>query len=87
MGRTTIIIAHRLSTIKKADVIVVLKEGNIVEMGTRRELLDLKGIFYKLVVAQVHLRSCTCVRMLIQYVHSANVDRRKQCLSGREIAT
>ena len=53
MGRTTIIIAHRLSTIKHADVIAVLEDGKIVEMGTQIELLSFRGIFYNLVIAQV----------------------------------
>ena len=44
-GRTSFIIAHRLSTIKDADMILVMKEGNIVEQGTHTELLD-KGGFY-----------------------------------------
>ena len=52
VGRTTIIVAHRLSTIKQAAVIAVLEDGNIVEMGTQKELLSYRGIFYKLVVAQ-----------------------------------
>ena len=59
LGRTTIIIAHRLSTIKKADIIAVLEDGKIVEMGTQKELLDYRGMFYKLVVAQV--RKCMYV--------------------------
>ena len=44
-GRTSFIIAHRLSTIKDADMILVMKEGNIVEQGTHMELLA-KGGFY-----------------------------------------
>ena len=53
MGRTTIIVAHRLSTIKRADVIGVVQDGKIAELGTEKELISNKGIFYKLVVAQV----------------------------------
>jgi subfamily B ATP-binding cassette protein MsbA len=44
-GRTTIVIAHRLSTIERADRIVVLSEGRIVEAGSHRELLDRAGMY------------------------------------------
>ena len=44
-GRTSFIIAHRLSTIRNADLILVMKEGDIIEQGTHQELLD-KGGFY-----------------------------------------
>ncbi|KAL6608846.1 P-loop containing nucleoside triphosphate hydrolase protein [Neocallimastix sp. 'constans'] len=50
-GRTTITIAHRLSTIKDADIIVVMKEGRIEEMGTHDELMHLKGEYYNMVLA------------------------------------
>ncbi|MGM0392563.1 MAG: ATP-binding cassette domain-containing protein, partial [Bacteroidota bacterium] len=46
-GRTSIVIAHRLATIKKADKIMVMDAGKIVEMGTHKELLKVKGGFYK----------------------------------------
>ena len=48
MGRTTFIIAHRLSTIEKADVILVLDKGRIVESGSHPELLDKRGVYYNL---------------------------------------
>jgi ABC-type multidrug transport system fused ATPase/permease subunit len=47
-GRTTICIAHRLSTIQKADLIVVVDGGRIVETGTHRELLETRGLYCKL---------------------------------------
>ena len=56
-NRTTIIIAHRLSTLKKADRIIVLDQGNIAEMGTHDELMDAKGIFYKLIKLQTDIGS------------------------------
>ena len=47
-GRTTLVIAHRLSTIEKADRIVVLQKGEIVEIGTHAELLGMDGIYAQL---------------------------------------
>jgi subfamily B ATP-binding cassette protein MsbA len=44
-GRTTIVIAHRLSTVEKADRIVVLAEGRIVESGTHRQLVSAEGVY------------------------------------------
>jgi len=47
-GRTTFVIAHRLSTIKKADLIIVLENGKIVERGDHAELLNQGGVYRKL---------------------------------------
>jgi ATP-binding cassette, subfamily B, bacterial MsbA len=51
-NRTSIVIAHRLSTIQKADVIVVMQKGRIVEMGKHEELMLFNGIYKKLVEMQ-----------------------------------
>ena len=47
-GRTTIIIAHRLSTIQNASRIIVLKEGEIIEQGAHKELINASGEYAKL---------------------------------------
>ena len=51
-GRTTLMIAHRLSTLRKANKIVVVDKGEIIECGTPEELLKMKGKYYKLVEIQ-----------------------------------
>jgi subfamily B ATP-binding cassette protein MsbA len=51
-NRTSLVIAHRLSTIQKADKIIVLKKGKIVEQGKHEELLSKKGEYFKLVTMQ-----------------------------------
>ncbi|WPX09213.1 ABC transporter ATP-binding protein [Anaerocellum danielii] len=51
--KTILIIAHRLSTVKKADKIIVLKDGEIVEMGTHEELFAKKGLYYHLCSVQL----------------------------------
>ena len=51
-GKTSFVIAHRLSTIMDSDLILVIKEGNVVEQGTHQELLDRRGFYYGLYSSQ-----------------------------------
>ncbi len=51
-GRTSFVVAHRLSTIKESDIILVLKDGNIIEKGSHTELLNKKGFYYDLYNSQ-----------------------------------
>ena len=51
-GRTSFIVAHRLSTIREADVILVMKDGNIVEQGNHEELLKQDGFYAELYNSQ-----------------------------------
>lgn len=51
-GRTSFIVAHRLSTIREADVILVMKDGRIIEQGSHEELLDKKGFYHELYNSQ-----------------------------------
>ena len=50
-----IIIAHRLSTIQGADVIAAIVDGQIAESGNHQSLLAIKGVYFDLVSAQVHI--------------------------------
>uniref|UniRef100_A0A914DYJ7 Uncharacterized protein n=1 Tax=Acrobeloides nanus TaxID=290746 RepID=A0A914DYJ7_9BILA len=52
-GRTTLVIAHRLSTIRNADMIVAMKDGQVVEVGKHDDLMEKNGLYYELVNAQV----------------------------------
>jgi ATP-binding cassette subfamily B protein len=47
-GRTSFVIAHRLSTIRKADRILVIRNGKVTENGTHRELIKAKGYYFSL---------------------------------------
>src|SRR5581483_11817173 len=54
-GRTTFAIAHRLSTLRNADRLVVFDEGRIVEMGTHEQLLERRGVYWRLVEMQTEV--------------------------------
>lgn len=51
-GKTSFMVAHRLSTIRSADLILVMKDGNVIEQGKHAELLDKKGFYYQLYNSQ-----------------------------------
>ena len=51
-GRTSFIVAHRLSTVKEADIILVMKDGKIIETGTHENLINQKGFYHKLYHSQ-----------------------------------
>ncbi|MHB1357624.1 MAG: ATP-binding cassette domain-containing protein, partial [Anaerolineae bacterium] len=51
-GRTSFVIAHRLSTIRKADEVLVIDRGEIIERGTHESLLALRGFYYHLYMSQ-----------------------------------
>ncbi|MCI8790540.1 MAG: hypothetical protein HFH92_15885, partial [Lachnospiraceae bacterium] len=51
-GRTSFIVAHRLSTIQEADIILVMKDGNIIEQGNHESLLAKKGFYADLYNSQ-----------------------------------
>lgn len=51
-GRTSFVIAHRLSTIRNADIVLMIKDGEIIERGTHHELLEQQGAYYELYMSQ-----------------------------------
>ena len=51
-GRTSFIVAHRLSTVKEADIILVMKDGNIIEQGSHESLIAEGGFYYQLYNSQ-----------------------------------
>ena len=54
-GRTTLVIAHRLTTIQRADLILVIEGGRIVERGRHEELMAARGRYYELYTVQVRI--------------------------------
>lgn len=54
-GRTTFVIAHRLSTVRRADLILLMEEGRIVERGKHAELMEARGMYYEMVMRQAEL--------------------------------
>ena len=52
-GRTTFVIAHRLSTIRRADTILLMEDGRVIERGTHQELMSAEGTYSKMVRRQM----------------------------------
>jgi ABC-type multidrug transport system fused ATPase/permease subunit len=52
-GRTTFVIAHRLSTIRRADLILLLEDGRVIERGTHEDLMAARGTYYDMVMRQM----------------------------------
>jgi ATP-binding cassette, subfamily B, bacterial len=56
-GRTTFVIAHRLSTIRRADLILLMEDGRVIERGTHQQLMSAGGTYYKMVRRQIEFAS------------------------------
>ena len=52
-GRTTFVIAHRLSTVRRADMILLMEEGRVIERGAHEELMEARGVYYEMVLRQM----------------------------------
>src|SRR5206468_8523192 len=52
-GRTTFVIAHRLSTVRRADLILLLDDGRVIERGTHGELMEARGVYHEMVLRQM----------------------------------
>jgi ATP-binding cassette, subfamily B, bacterial len=52
-GRTTFVIAHRLSTIRRADLILLMEDGRVIERGTHDELMTARGVYHRMVLRQM----------------------------------
>jgi len=66
-GRTTIAIAHRLSTLRNSDRILVVDDGRLIEQGTHEQLLELGGMYYRLVKIQTELSREPTVDLLANH--------------------
>jgi ATP-binding cassette subfamily B protein/subfamily B ATP-binding cassette protein MsbA len=58
-GRTTFVIAHRLSTIRRADLILLMEDGQVIERGTHEQLMRAGGMYYDMVVRQMESQAVT----------------------------
>jgi ATP-binding cassette subfamily B protein/subfamily B ATP-binding cassette protein MsbA len=61
-GRTTFVIAHRLSTVRRADLILLMEEGKVIERGRHQELMEARGAYYGMVLRRLRMESKCCVK-------------------------
>ena len=52
-GRTTFVIAHRLSTVRRADLILLMEDGRVIERGSHEELMEKRGVYHDMVLRQM----------------------------------
>ncbi|MFH1141377.1 MAG: ATP-binding cassette domain-containing protein, partial [Chloroflexota bacterium] len=83
-GRTTFVIAHRLSTVKSASLILVLREGQIVQRGTHRELLNQPGPYQEVYELQLRPQEATLTNGASQEDHQAGFPVEVTSASPRE---
>ena len=77
-GHTSFVIAHRLSTIRKADVILVVKDGKIIEQGTHKELLQEKGYYYELYSRQFEEEAAMGILARQENPHSKQKRKKEE---------
>ena len=63
-GRTTFVIAHRLSTVRRADLILLMEEGRVIERGSHQQLMDARGTYYDMVLRQMESHADKGERLL-----------------------
>ena len=74
-GRTTIVVAHRLATIQNADVIFVIGDGDVSEVGTHRSLLRQKGLYYQMVSRFRDCMTRSCKLTVVSQCQSQALNR------------
>jgi ATP-binding cassette subfamily B protein len=75
-NRTSLVIAHRLSTIQNASKIVVMHKGHVREVGTHQELLDQRGIYFKLYQLQYKDQEIPAVRLVAEAAETQSLPER-----------
>ncbi|KAJ8069949.1 hypothetical protein OCU04_000355 [Sclerotinia nivalis] len=82
-GRTMVVVAHRLATVQNADVIFVLGEGSVLEVGDHAALLRKKGVYYQMVSLETFLRSSNRKGFIVLTFPSVNLKHSTDRRVGR----